>query len=175
MGTKVWITSDLHLGHKNIIAYCDRPFTSVEDMDKTLIARWNEYVRGDDIVWFLGDFGLGDKEKLGSYACKLNGRKFLVKGNHDTKSNQFYLDIGFERVYDKSVIVDEDVILSHRPIGGNLGKFYNFYGHVHDDRTYPLIGERNACVCVERWEYAPVEFAKLKKAVMEGAFEDGNN
>jgi len=54
-----WITADLHLGHRNIIRYCDRPFESVGVMNRALIARWNEIDDDDDTLWVLGDFALG--------------------------------------------------------------------------------------------------------------------
>ena len=50
MGTK-YFTADLHFGHANIIKFCNRPFKSVEDMDKTLIRNWNETVQPDDEIY----------------------------------------------------------------------------------------------------------------------------
>jgi len=54
-----WFTADLHLGHRNIIRYCDRRFESVGVMNRALIARWNEIDDDDDTVRVLGDFALG--------------------------------------------------------------------------------------------------------------------
>ena len=52
----LWLTSDLHFGHENIIRYCDRPFADVDAMNRALVDRWNEVVGDDDVVWVLGDF-----------------------------------------------------------------------------------------------------------------------
>ena len=52
----IYFTSDWHLGHANIIKYCERPFKSVSDMDRILIQNYNEIVDQDDTVYFLGDF-----------------------------------------------------------------------------------------------------------------------
>ena len=51
-----FFTSDLHLGHKNIIKYCNRPFSSLEEMNRIIIRRWNERVKVEDIVFVIGDF-----------------------------------------------------------------------------------------------------------------------
>lgn len=51
-----WFTSDQHIGHKNIIAYSNRPFSNVDEMTEELVRRHNERVRPDDLVYQLGDF-----------------------------------------------------------------------------------------------------------------------
>ena len=56
MEQKVFFTSDLHLGHANVITYDNRPFSSVEEMDEELIRRWNAKVGKGDVVYVLGDF-----------------------------------------------------------------------------------------------------------------------
>lgn len=59
----VFFTSDLHFGHKNIIRFDNRPFFSVEEMDKTLIENWNRKVSADDTVYVLGDISWYNDEK----------------------------------------------------------------------------------------------------------------
>ena len=61
MSEKIWVISDTHLNHANIIRYCARPYTSTEEMNKDLIKRWNSIVRPQDTVYHLGDFGMGNK------------------------------------------------------------------------------------------------------------------
>jgi calcineurin-like phosphoesterase family protein len=77
----IWFTADQHFGHENIIKFTNRPFSSVEEMDQTLIDRWNEVVAPDDTVWHLGDFTLGDADKARYYFQRLNGTKFVL-GNY---------------------------------------------------------------------------------------------
>ena len=59
--SNVWFSADAHYGHKRIIEYCDRPFESVDEMDRALIENWNEVVQPEDDVYFLGDFTLNFK------------------------------------------------------------------------------------------------------------------
>ena len=61
----VWFTADFHLGHKNIIRYCNRPFDTVEEMNRTIIDRLNSLVKTNDILYFLGDFCIGPKARAG--------------------------------------------------------------------------------------------------------------
>ena len=83
---RIWFTSDHHFGHNNIIKYCDRPFTSVQQMDDTMIDAWNGVVRPDDVVYHLGDFCLGAAEQAFNYWSKLNGHvKYLAMGWHHDK------------------------------------------------------------------------------------------
>lgn len=159
---KRWIISDTHFNHKNIIAYCNRPFETVEQMEKELIKRWNNVVAKDDIVYHLGDFAFGSKETVQHIVEQLNGRIRLIMGNHDHKKWKDYLECGFERVYEGPIIIDNWAILSHHPHFVNVNMPYiNIYGHVHDDLNYQDITACGACVCVERWDYKPVDLDKL--------------
>ena len=80
---KVFIISDTHFNHANIIKYCNRPFKDTKEMDEMMIKNWNETVSNKDIVLHLGDFGLGKKEYIASIVKRLNGKKILIMGNHD--------------------------------------------------------------------------------------------
>src|SRR3989344_4017153 len=86
---KIFITADHHFNHKNIIEYCKRPFKTVEEMNETMIERWNRRVGKDDLVIHLGDFGLGNKEKINEIRKRLNGTIILIKGNHDRVIKDF--------------------------------------------------------------------------------------
>lgn len=165
---KRWVISDTHFYHKNIIDYCNRPFASVEEMHKELIKRWNNTVAKDDIVYHLGDFAFGSKEQVAEIVGQLNGRIRLIMGNHDHKKWKDYLACGFDRVYEGPIILDNWAIMSHHPHFVNMQMPYiNIYGHVHDDCNYTNVAPTGACVCVERWEYKPVDldslFAQIQK------------
>ena len=80
---KVFIISDTHFNHANIIKYCNRPFKDTKEMYEAMIKNWNETASNNDIVIHLGDFGLGNKEYIASIIKRLNGKKILIMGNHD--------------------------------------------------------------------------------------------
>ena len=184
---RVFAIADTHFSHKNIIDYCKRPFENIEQMNKFMIDTWNKRVGKNDIVLHLGDFGFGTKEQLQEICSQLNGRKVLVKGNHDQrKGNQYWLDVGFDLVYknkklDLKTIYDDlkekyedfdknvdelleitgldNVVVSHCPVvvGDNE---LNIHGHIHNaplDTTQ--FSERNhICISAELLEYEPMVF-----------------
>lgn len=82
---KLFFTSDLHIGHRNIIDYCSRPFSSLEEMETVIRDNWNKVVTKNDRVYILGDVGFHKPLYLDHYLDKLNGQKCLVKGNHDSQ------------------------------------------------------------------------------------------
>ncbi len=96
--SQTWFTSDHHFGHKNIIAFCDRPFRSVAGMDEALIGRWNARIAPDDEVFYLGDFSFYNREATTAILARLNGHKILIAGNHDHKQKRM-LDCGFDEYY----------------------------------------------------------------------------
>ena len=80
----IYYTSDLHFGHKNIIKYENRPWSSVKEMDQGLIDRWNNRVKNRDLVYILGDFTLSvSTSYVENILTALKGRKVLITGNHD--------------------------------------------------------------------------------------------
>lgn len=83
----IWITSDLHFNHQNILKYepASRPFETVEEMNETLINNWNSYVNDEDTVFILGDLCMGQVSEAAALVNRLKGKKILVRGNHDTK------------------------------------------------------------------------------------------
>lgn len=132
----LFFTSDTHFGHDRIREYCQRPFNSLEEMDNTLIKRWNERVKPDDMVIFLGDFcfrsnkeerGEGVHHKWKYYRKQLNGEIVFVRGNHDnnnslnTKINSLMIEIGGKNIY-----------CTHDPANDEDLWTYNLCGHVHE-------------------------------------------
>lgn len=159
----IYVTSDTHFNHKNIIEYCNRPYSSVEEMNKAIIDNWNSVVKDEDTVYMLGDFCLGGKEVIKELCSQLKGHKILIKGNHDHGTNTTYKEAGFESIFGEQVIVyfehlDKTIHFSHHP--KEDAHYLNLYGHVHDK---PCDDEMHKCVCVELWNYTPVLLDDLVK------------
>lgn len=126
-----WFTSDQHYNHKNVIRFCNRPFSSVEEMDDIMIQNHNSVVKPNDVVINAGDFTLlKNKEKIyKDYINKLNGNQIFLKGSHDywlpwNKSQQIW-EKKFEQCY---------VVVCHYAMRTWARSHYNsfhLYGHSH--------------------------------------------
>ena len=162
--SKIFVTSDTHFFHENIIKYCNRPWSSAEEMNEGMIANWNNVVGSDDIVIHLGDFCFGGRQKVESVFNRLNGEIDLVLGNHDKLKISDYYAIGFHRVYDRPVVYDNFFVMSHAPLQwikeGDV--YYNVFGHVHDMPLYRTWTKNSCCACVERHNYTPILFETIK-------------
>jgi calcineurin-like phosphoesterase family protein len=190
----VWFTSDLHLGHANIIEYCGRPFADVDTMNAALIERWNAVVQPDDTVWVLGDMVLGRSNATLPLVGMLHGRKLLLAGNHDrcwlghgSKADEWterYLAAGFAEVHQEQMTLtigshrveachfpyrgdshDHDRYPQHRPI--DRGDWL-LHGHVHE--RWRQRG-RMINVGVDAWALQPVSEPELA-AVIAGGVDD---
>lgn len=136
--TEIFLTSDHHFGHKNILNYQPdtRPFDSVEEMNEQLVQRHNEVVKPNDVVYMLGDFAFTSQEQIKEYLQRMNGRKYFIYGNHDRKIRQgdFSEDFVWMKDYAETKINGKSVSLFHYPIHSwNKMHFgaYQFYGHTH--------------------------------------------
>lgn len=141
---KLFFTSDTHFFHKNIIRYCDRPFRDREEMNDTLVARWNEKVKADDVIFHLGDVAMTARpSELDAVLKRLNGKKYLVIGNHEKNALQKeFLRDHWEGVYDVAEITIEDeeiedpqrIFMCHYPMivwNGSHRGAWQLFGHVH--------------------------------------------
>jgi calcineurin-like phosphoesterase family protein len=148
-----YIIADTHFGHANIIKYCNRPFTDFIEMDYILKRNWNSTVGINDTVWHLGDFAMLPKQNIQQLIPQLNGRKKIVLGNHDRYEKQFYLDSGFEEVYEHNEVFFEKYSMSHHPLPNPT--ILNIHGHVHNT-SFDFKSELHVCVCVELHDYKPI-------------------
>lgn len=162
---KDYFIADTHFGGENIRRYENRPFDNAVEMDEKLIVNWNGVVTVEDTVYVLGDFSdYAEKEKDVEILQKLNGTKILVMGNHDRhRTPQEWRELGFAECYSMPVIYGQYFMLSHEPLYINANMPYaNFYGHVHANPSYKDASKQSVCVSVERIDYTPVEFEKLR-------------
>jgi calcineurin-like phosphoesterase family protein len=154
---KLFVISDLHLNHRNIIRYCHRPFSNVGIMNKTIIQRWNKVVGPNDTVYFVGDFTLRGSPQY--WKEKLKGRIIFIRGNHDQNIKN----------------ARHHVTLHHR---GHLFYFVHnpheaptnwdgwiIHGHVHNNqmKIYPLINgdKKSINVSAELTDYYPLDLDKI--------------
>ena len=158
MGT-IYITSDQHFGHANIIEYENRPFSSVDEMNSYMIKQWNQTVSNKDKVFFLGDLCIPSR-KCTEIIPLLNGYKIMIMGNHDCLSHNRYLEAGFKEVSRYPIIINDFYILSHAPLYlAQSMPYVNIHGHIHSKQ---MIGANYFNVCVELHDYTPVKFADIK-------------
>lgn len=163
---KTYFIADPHFGDDRIRRYENRPFQTAQEMDRELIRGWNALVTGSDTVYVLGDFGADGYEA--EILSQLNGRKLLVKGNHDSKSNAEYRAAGFDEAYDHPIIIDGFWILSHEALYVNSNMPYaNVFGHVHNNPIVKDYSKQHFCVSAERIGYAPISFEAIKRTVAE--------
>ena len=130
----IWFTSDTHFGHANIIRFCSRPFKTAEEMDHTIVERWNSVVMPVDTVYHLGDFAYRvPVDYAHRLFAGLNGTKHLVVGNHEKVG----LKLPWASI-DKmmEIVVDgQRLVLCHYPLLSwhwiSRGAWH-LYGHVHN-------------------------------------------
>lgn len=79
-----WVSGDQHYGHDNIRRLCNRPFDSLQEMNRVLINNHNAIVKPEDHIYFVGDFSFKiGKSQIIKILKQLNGKKFVILGNHD--------------------------------------------------------------------------------------------
>lgn len=151
--------SDTHFDHKNIIRLENRPFDTVEQMNAVLKNNWNSRVKNNkDLVFFLGDFAWANSDK---HFAQLNGRKILIRGNHDYNSENLPWDEKFDQITDLK-IDGKRIHLYHYPIeewdGFHRGSLH-FHGHIHDKSLPPKKGRYN--LSCEKIYYTPVTLEEI--------------
>ena len=140
---KIFYIADWHYGHANCIHFDNRPFKNVDEMNKALIYNWNSVVSPEDTVYILGDMFWCNAVEAIEVLDKLNGQKFLVKGNHD-RCKDANFNKRFARIDEYMEIKDNvrDVVLCHYPIHCFKNHFYvwyHLYGHVHTSFEYNMM------------------------------------
>lgn len=137
----IFYIADMHFGYEDILSRANRPFATIEEMDAAIIANWNNAVSPEDSVYILGDLCHKSDRQPERYLQRLNGKKHLIRGNHDTGlDRQERLFEYFESISDFLEIDDGEhhITLCHYPIVYIQGGFM-VHGHFH--RTYPEIFE----------------------------------
>lgn len=188
----IWFSSDQHFFHKNILRLSKRPFAHLHEMHEALIKNWNDRVKPEELVYVLGDFSFANPNLTRKVMDRLNGKKILVKGNHDMPAHKAIL-AGFSEVHE-NIFIDltaqggktHRVFLSHFPFRHNLlmwlkykifgGYWDTRYNHKRmvDDGQWLLHGHthqrykqkrRMIHVGVDAWDYRPVSHHEIIKLI----------
>lgn len=189
----VYFTSDLHFNHSNIIRFCDRPFSSVQEMNEKLILNWNETVGLEDEIYCLGDFAFGSDEKVQAILRRLSGRKTLILGNHDyslRKKDWAYWFFEDVRNFKEIKLQDSDannkgvreITLCHfalRVWNHSHKGAWNLFGHSHgslpeDPNSFQLdvgVDMRAKLYGMTPESYRPFSYAEVKQYMSQKTFK----
>ena len=175
----IFFTSDLHLGHSNVIKYCRRPFANADEMDATIIKNWNRVVTPKDTVYILGDFAFHSAERAIAIARGLNGHKHLVFGNHDRGNRSKYAagKTGgpFQSVSDLKEINHEGqkIVMCHYALltwhGSSRGAWM-LHGHSHGSLKTDT-KSRRLDVGVDCFGFTPVSFDEVAAIMAKRSFK----
>lgn len=166
----IFFTSDLHLGHFNIIRHTKRPFNSLKEMDSAIIRKFNERIQEDDLVFLIGDFCMkasseakeAPKKAFAYYRNQLKCKNIIfIRGNHDknnstkTPIESLVIKYGGGRIY-----------LTHNPKYAKVDFPLNFCGHMHEKWKFQKLARNSYIInlSVEQWNYYPVTFNEINQA-----------
>lgn len=169
--------SDPHLGHANIIRYCDRPFMTVEEQDATIWRALAEADAAGDTLICLGDWSF-NRSTFVIPPFVYPERHTLLFGNHDKRSHGYYRKwfgqlLGAKKTWDTHYEIRVEtgvrILLSHAPQQNLRGCDWNLHGHIHNaftkgDYALPnwlLESKQHLNISVEMIEYRPRTFAEL--------------
>lgn len=164
----VFVISDTHFGHAGICKFVNwdgskvRPWDDVNEMDEALVQGWNEIVKPEDKIYHLGDVAIPRKAIKILERC--NGKKILIKGNHDIFELKVYLPY-FKDIRGSHKI--DNFIMSHIPIHPdsltNRWCEGNIHGHMHNNVVMNGNDEdhRYFNVSVERTDFKPIALEEV--------------
>lgn len=167
MTDNVWFTADQHFRHENVVSFCNRPFSSIEEHDEHLIQAWNSRVGKGDRVYVLGDFcWRGDATPIMN---RLKGQMFLIRGNHDLRSLRKHTRWVSVRGWKEIKVEDQHIIMCHFPLAtwpGSKRGVWMLHGHVHNGIGHdklPIVPWRFDVGVDGHPEYAPWGFEELRE------------
>lgn len=162
----VYFTSDNHFRHKRILVLGKgRSFNDLSEMEETMIKNWNSIVQKGDIIYHLGDFSWSNEQgRIDRILRRLNGEKFLISGNHDSKA--VIRSQHWSRVwsYREIKIEGQKIILFHYPMrewNGSWRGAWALHGHCHGnlaDDPY----SKTIDIGVDCHNFMPISFEQVK-------------
>jgi len=168
---RVFVFSDTHFDHGNVIKkFVFRPFSSTAQMNEAMQRNWNEVVRDDDLLYFLGDmcYGVG-RRPIDYWLGNLNGRVHFIRGNHDkdaiTRATVISDRYGIGYRHHRFLLMHDP----YRPFGYD-GWIIHGDKHNNDLEKYPFISQRDRTVnaCAEVVDYTPLDLDELVRMIETG-------
>ena len=175
---RVWVWSDLHFGHANIIGYTNRPFDDVDEMNEALWSNWHNTVPTGDTLVCVGDVAMAAGVNPSTWQRIRNApgkRKILVVGNHDLRGATGLRTQGFDST--PSLLVSPGrppIIWTHAPLATVPAGHVNIHGHFHEKNLSADSPHIN--VSVEQTDYRPLSMARLRRlalAILTGQAPSG--
>lgn len=160
----IYLTSDTHFGHQSLVGWGERSESHNEDM----VEAWNTVIGKHDTVLHLGDLSFVNKENTARWTHLLKGKKYLVRGNHDSASDTWFSYVGFTVLpalfetfkdkYGNSL----KILFTHEPIFDLPDGWFNIHGHLHGDNHRNIITTKHHYdVGVDAHGYKPILLAKI--------------
>jgi len=159
---RIFVTSDQHFGHANIIKYCNRPFRDIDEMNSVMLNSWNNMIRPHDNVYFLGDLVYGKSSGMDYWRRKLNGRIRFIRGNHDESNHIPFIEA--------ATLVTDDIsfLLIHDPDKvPSEWSGWVIHGHWHNNVSEEMIDfdNKRVNVSVEVTNYKPVDMRTITNRI----------
>lgn len=182
--SNIWFISDLHLSHANILRFCSRPFDTIREHDEALVTNWNSVVSHTDSVYILGDIGMCSEGYVLSILNRLNGKLYLIKGNHDKVVKKEKVAARFEWIKEYYELpiqglpeINSKIVLCHYPFESwnkSCHGSYHLHGHVHsrfDERNKTKLRHD---VGVDSNNYTPVSLRQIIDIMKNKNFDRKN-
>lgn len=188
----IYFSSDIHFDHKKILEYTKRGtlWSSVEEMNEGIIERFNSVVKPGDSLYLLGDMIFGSyktlPERMASYFGRMNGQKFLIKGNHDHNYKEEYFKKHFVWIRDYYELRVDDVeapngkfnkvVLQHFPLliwNNSHNGYFMLHGHSHGgiDELNKSTTRLDVGIDSEHSNYLPMSYEQIKEIMKTKTFQ----
>jgi calcineurin-like phosphoesterase family protein len=165
-----WFTADFHFGHSNIIRYCNRPFGDVAEMNQAILDRLNSSVKANDVLYFLGDFCIGDNTRALAYRNEIRCKRiFALPGNHDKETRKLTDAFSWLNNLAEISIRGQPIVLCHYAMRvwnrSNHGAWH-LYGHSHGNLA-DITGSLSLDVGVDTHDFRPWHFDEIMAYMAE--------
>lgn len=163
MTAQTYLTADTHFGHRRLVDW-GRP----EDFNEQIVKNWNKTIKATDTILHLGDLTMTSFEETEKYVRGFNGIKYMILGNHDSRSANWYRKLGFEVLpeifwkYQDKYGKWRSLLFTHIPVPDLPTDWINIHGHLHGNghREKPEFGNY-VDVGVDNWGFAPVKLNRI--------------